>query len=77
MTGLGDTYCSDDELDALALCPSAGGVPDYVGCVCNGGTAVAAATTTASTLTADLSAYWPWLLAAGTAVYFMSGKGRR
>jgi len=34
MLGLGDTYCTDDQLDALATCP-AGYVPDYVStCSC-------------------------------------------
>jgi hypothetical protein len=68
MTGLGDTTCTDDELDMLALCPSTGGVPDYTACVCN------APDATAPTVTTDVSSYWPWLLAGAALLYFGLGK---
>lgn len=71
MIGLGDTTCTDDELDVLALCPSQGGTPDYVNCICSDSAVAAPVITTSS-----LSSYLPWILAAGVAYLFL-GKGKQ
>ncbi len=70
MIGLGDTTCTDDELDVLALCPGTGGVPDYVNCFCSGGTAAVVAPAVPAI---DFTTYLAWV-AGGLALWLLMGK---
>jgi hypothetical protein len=74
LTGLGDTYCTDDQLDTLATCP-AGYVPDYTStCSCLPGPTVSSTTAAVTSVVSTLPNLAALLVAGLAAFLFLGGK---